>query len=326
METTVLSEHRRVDADFAEEVLAELYTYPRRRPLVAFVLWALTGWFGGHRFYIGRPGTGLLMLLTGGGMLVWWVVDGFLIAGMVREYNEDQALRERVRQPPRELDFMPPLSREVLAQPPEWTTKWRESGVMRGGLRLTGDVFVLLITGMGLGAIAAEAGVHEAVLTVSVLAGLTVAGARSGAISHLPVIRELIRWNHRLRLFYYYNKPGRPLALLFRPVTAAVLAPFSRRSRAEVRLYLQLGGVFTLFFTAIDVIEALAENGVSALGPVSLASLWLREATTTFMVIYAFATPIGAALTRNLLMRRTHVIPRILSAVVVLSMILGMLA
>ena len=321
----MLSDHRRVDADFAEEVLAELYTYPRKRPVAAFVLWGMTGWFGGHRFYLGRPGTGLLMLLSGGGLIVWWVVDAFLIAGMVREYNEDQALRERVRQPPRELDFMPPLSRDVLAQPPEWTAKWRESSALRGGLRLTGDVFVLLLTGLGLGAIAADSGVYEAVLTVSVLAALTVAGARSGAISHLPVIRELIRWSHRLRLFYYYNKPGRPLALLFRPITGALLAPFSRRSRAEVRLYLQLGGVFTLLFTAIDIIEALAAEGMRALGPTSLVSLWIREATVTFIVIYAFATPIGAALTRNLLMRRTHVIPRILSGVVVLAMLVGML-
>ena len=321
----MLSEHRRVDADFAEEVLAELYTYPRRRMVVAVLLWVLTGWFGGHRFYLGRPGTGLLMLFTGGGGLIWWVIDAFLIGRMVREYNEDQALRERMRQPPRELDFMPPLSRDVLAQPPEWTAKWRESSPMRGGLRLTGDVFVLLLAGLGLGAIAADSGVYEAVLTVSVLAALTVAGARSGAISHLPLIRELIRWSHRLRLFYYYNKPGTPLALLFRPITGAMLAPFSTRARAEVRLYLQLGGVFTLFFTAIDILEALADKGLSALTPMSLTSLWIREATVTFIVIYAFATPIGAALTRNLLMRRTHVVPRILSGVVVLAMLVGML-
>src|SRR5690606_33129395 len=44
------------DADFAAEVLAELYTYPPKRPWVARLLWALTGWFGGHRFYLYRPG------------------------------------------------------------------------------------------------------------------------------------------------------------------------------------------------------------------------------------------------------------------------------
>src|SRR5690606_39103875 len=180
----------------------------------------------------------------------------------------------------------------VLNQPPEWTERWRAGGAARSGLRLTGDVMVLLITGLGLGWVAGPAGVYEAVLAVLVLTGLTVAGSGAGALSHLPVFRELIRWSHRLRLFYYYNKPGNPLALLFRPVTAALSAPFRRRDRAEVKLYLQLGGVLTLFFLLLDVGEALAAEGLGALTPRGLVSLWLKEAATTFIVIYSFATPI----------------------------------
>src|SRR5690606_11752336 len=113
--------------------------------------------------------------------------------------------------------------------------------------------------------------------------------------------------------FYYYNAPGNPLALLFRPITATVLAPFRLRDRAEVRLYLQLGGVFTLLFLLGDLGEALVANGLGALSPTSLFALWVREATLTFIVIYSFATPIGAVLTLHLLMRRTHLIPRMLS-------------
>lgn len=325
MKPTTDTTHRHVDADFAEEVLAELYTYPRRRRWVAIVLWLALGWIGAHRFYLGRHGTALLMMLSGGGMLVWWVVDGFYIASMVRDYNADQALRERVRQPPRELDFMPPLSRDVLARPPEWTERWQESGSGRSMVRLSGDVLVLLFTGLGLGSIAGSAGVYEAVLAVLVVAALTAGGARAGRLNHLPVFRELIRWNHRLRLFYYYNRPGNPLALLFRPVTAAISAPFRRRDRAEVKLYLQLGGIFTLLFLLIDLIEAVAADGLGALTPGSLFGLWMKEATTTFVVIYAFATPIGAVLTLHLLMRRTHLVPRVLSGIVVAAVALGML-
>ncbi|MBR9991037.1 MAG: TM2 domain-containing protein, partial [Gemmatimonadetes bacterium] len=119
-----MSPHRRVDADFAEEVLADLYRYPRKRVWVAFTLWLTLGWFGGHRFYLDRHGTAVLMMFTFGGALIGWVIDGFYVRSMVRDYNADQALRERVRQPPRELDFMPPLSRDVLAKPPEWTERW----------------------------------------------------------------------------------------------------------------------------------------------------------------------------------------------------------
>jgi hypothetical protein len=318
-----LSQDRRVDADFAAEVLSDLYRYPRRKPVVAFILWLALGWMGGHRFYMGRTGTALLMMFTFGGMMVWWVVDGFLLRGMVRDYNADQALREQVRQPPRELDFMPPLSRDVLARPPEWTERWHAGSAFRSWMRLAGDVLVLLITSILLGAVAASAAVYEAVVAITVLAALTVAGASAGALNHLPVFRELIRWNHRLRLFYYYNKPGHPLALLFRPVTAALSAPFRRRDRAEVKLYLQLGGVFTLLFLLIDLLEAVVEDGLGALAPGGLLRLWISEATTTFVVIYAFATPIGAVLTLHLLMRRTHTVPRILSVLVVVSMVMG---
>jgi len=321
-----MSPSTRLDPDFAADVLAELYTYPRKRRWVAFTLWLLLGWFGGHRFYLDRHGTALLMLLSGGGLLVWWVYDGFILSSMVSGYNADQALRERVRQPPRELDFMPPLSRDVLARPPEWTERWREAGAGRMRLRLIGDIVVLVIAGMGLGTVAKAAGVYEAVAAVIVLAGLTAAGAGAGPLHHLPVFRELIRWSHRLRLFYYYNRPGTPLALLFRPVTGALLAPFRRRDRAEVKLYLQLGGIFTLLFLLLDLGEAIAAEGIGALSPGSLFGLWVEEATTTFLVIYAFATPIGAVLTLHLLMRRTHTVSRVLSVLVVVAMVAGLLA
>jgi hypothetical protein len=141
----------------------------------------------------------------------------------------------------------------------------------------------------------------------------------------MPVFRELIRWSHRLRLFYYYNRPGTPLALLFRPVTGALLAPFRRRDRAEVKLYLQLGGIFTLLFLLLDLGEALAAEGIGALSPGSLFGLWVKEATTTFIVIYSFATPIGAVLTLHLLMRPTHTVARVLSVLVVVAMFAGLL-
>jgi TM2 domain-containing membrane protein YozV len=41
--------------------------------------YTLFGCFGIHRFYIGRYGTGLLMLLTFGGLGLWMHVDTVLI-------------------------------------------------------------------------------------------------------------------------------------------------------------------------------------------------------------------------------------------------------
>ena len=50
-----------------------------KRILPAFVLNALLGPFGVHRFYVGKIGTGLLQLVTLGGFGVWWIIDHVLI-------------------------------------------------------------------------------------------------------------------------------------------------------------------------------------------------------------------------------------------------------
>jgi TM2 domain-containing membrane protein YozV len=70
---------------------------------VAYLLWFFLGWFGGHRFYAGRIGSAIAILLlsifslllsvVGIGLAgiaivaVWCLVDAFLIPGMVRSHN-----------------------------------------------------------------------------------------------------------------------------------------------------------------------------------------------------------------------------------------------
>ena len=38
------------------------------------------GTLGIHRFYVGKIGTGILMLITFGGFGIWWLVDLILLA------------------------------------------------------------------------------------------------------------------------------------------------------------------------------------------------------------------------------------------------------
>ena len=52
--------------------------------LVGYILW-IFGFTGAHRFYFGKPKTGILWFLTGGLFLVGWFVDLFLIPSMDRE-------------------------------------------------------------------------------------------------------------------------------------------------------------------------------------------------------------------------------------------------
>jgi|688.fasta_scaffold479183_1 TM2 domain-containing membrane protein YozV len=56
--------------------------------LTAYILWAFCGFFGIHRFYLGKNWTGFIYLLTGGFFVVGWLVDLLLIPNIVSEYND----------------------------------------------------------------------------------------------------------------------------------------------------------------------------------------------------------------------------------------------
>lgn len=318
-----------VDPDFAQEVLEDLYAYRRKQPGVAWLLWLLFGWAGGHRFYLERPGTGILMLLTGGGLLVWWILDARKIRRMVRYHNVQQQRRQRDGRPPLELAFMPPLADDVLRDPPGWTATWHARPRWRRWLWFAGDVIVLMVAGAALGALTGTDGGWEGVFAITALIGVILLGGAAGWLDRVPIAGAFLRWSHRLRLFYYYNRPGAPAGLLFRGITGPLLAPFRRRAREEARLYLQVGAVFALAFLAVDIAENVAGPmvvegaGLAALAPTRLLGLWIQEAFMTFFVIYAFATPIGAVLTRYLLTRRTHAVPRLLGGLALLFIALG---
>ncbi|MBB3608192.1 TM2 domain-containing protein [Rhizobium sp. BK602] len=67
----------------------------------AYLLWFFLGYFGAHRFYLGRVGSGaaqLILLVLGcltafvfvgvvllAALSIWWVIDAFLIPGVIAE-------------------------------------------------------------------------------------------------------------------------------------------------------------------------------------------------------------------------------------------------
>ncbi len=88
------------------EVMAEqnvIVVKNEKSMAVAYILLIFLGTLGIHRFYLGRVGTGITMLILGlvgyatswmmigfiplGIVGIWWIVDLFLTAGMVNQEN-----------------------------------------------------------------------------------------------------------------------------------------------------------------------------------------------------------------------------------------------
>ena len=81
------------------------YDANKKSVIVTYLLWFFLGWFGIHRFYVGKWISGFILLaltLVAGatywifiGMVLmaipglWWLIDALLIPGMVRDYNND---------------------------------------------------------------------------------------------------------------------------------------------------------------------------------------------------------------------------------------------
>jgi len=85
--------------------LSAQYDIEKKSLIVAYVLWFFLGYVGAHRFYLGRPLSGVIMLalsavtllltLVSFGVLsflwfvvgLWWLIDALLIPGMAAGRN-----------------------------------------------------------------------------------------------------------------------------------------------------------------------------------------------------------------------------------------------
>lgn len=59
---------------------------PTHPIIIGYVFW-IFGFIGAHRFYFGKPLTGVIWFFTGGLFLIGWIVDLFLIPSMAEEAN-----------------------------------------------------------------------------------------------------------------------------------------------------------------------------------------------------------------------------------------------
>ena len=59
--------------------------------VATYLLWFFLGVFAAHRFYLGKPVSAILQILSYFVLIgfVWWIVDFFLIPGMVNHENDE---------------------------------------------------------------------------------------------------------------------------------------------------------------------------------------------------------------------------------------------
>ena len=76
--------------NMSDKELVMLNSVNFKDPTVALILSVIVGGWGVDRFYIGDTGLGVLKLITGGGLGVWWLVDLFVITGKTKKNNVNE--------------------------------------------------------------------------------------------------------------------------------------------------------------------------------------------------------------------------------------------
>ena len=322
--------YEQLSPDVRDQLIDELHTYPLKNQRFARLIWSVFGLFGGHRFYLGQVGLGALMLLSVGGCLVWWIIDGFKLRQLVDVFNEEQRQRQQEKRPPIGLDYVPMVEPEVLERPPAWGEKiMMRKGTPKGKGRffweIVADGLAVIFFAFLCGAMAQETGYRTAALAVLAIVAMINFADYLLPWHAWPLVSGMIHWDYRLRLFYHFNAPGRRLLLYLRPLIGLFYAPFRPKARSEVVLYLEIGSIFLVFRALYGLAGGETWQLLSTFDIGGFLESWMKGIVLGFFSIYAFAAPIGAILMKHVLLRRANYVRWGLSLLILYFLISGYL-
>ena len=313
-----------------DHLVRELHTYPHKNQKIARILYILGGFLGIHRFYLGQTGYGILMLFSVGGAFIWWIVDGFKLKKMVDDYNQEQDARQAKDLPPIGMDYVPVATPDALLDYPSWAdNRLQYNGKPQSRRRLHGEVFAdflaLMFFGFVLGAIASDTGYRMGVWAVVTILLMINFVDNFIPLHQWPIVKGMIRWDYRLRLFYHFNEPGRRWQLYFRPIIGLFYAPFNQKARSEVLLYLELGSVFIAARALFGLLGGETWTLISSFDIEGFIGSWVQGTILGFFTIYGFAAPIGAIMMKHVLLRRKNYVRWGLSLVALFFLLQGFL-
>jgi TM2 domain-containing membrane protein YozV len=84
---SILSKHDLTTQEL--QILSSEMEKRKKSSGTAWLLWFFLGGIGGHRYYLGKTGTAILMTLTLGFLGIWTLIDLFLLSGMIRNTNAE---------------------------------------------------------------------------------------------------------------------------------------------------------------------------------------------------------------------------------------------
>ncbi len=306
-----------------QELLLDLQQYPLRTRRTLTLLWLFTGIVGGHRYYLHRVGSGVIMTLTYGMGGVWWLLDGLRLGKMLEAYNGEQNFRRKRGLPPMELDFMPTLDTRILERRPPWFM-----GAVMAKPRLGRDLLVVGLVGLLLGAICAEDSLletnYEPIVGLGALLLLVNAEDQLLRWRRHRVVQEVLQWYLKLKLYYHQNAVPSPVVLLLRPFVGLFTVAFRRRRSGEARLYMELGVVFTVVFGLWSLITGEYWSMIGQGEYTNVLREWLGSTVQQFFLMYTCVTPIGATFLKHDLMGQGPRTRRLLTLATVGALLLGL--